>query len=210
MKRIVLLSAVLLSLAPLTFAQNLEIIPYMSYQWGGKLNFYNGDMQFQSGENYGIALNYSVPNGTVFQLEYMNQPTTLDVQLYGQLGSDYKSYPISMNWIQAGALQGFDFYPLVPFAGLTVGAVNFNPRTNELEDSWKFGLTGQIGLKYFFSERIGIRLHARVLMPIQWAGFGVSIGTGGAGAGINAGSYIFQGDIGGGLIFNLGSIGKPE
>jgi hypothetical protein len=210
MKRIFLLSVFLFSIAQLTFGQNLEIIPYMSYQWGGKMEFYEGDMKFQSSENYGIALNYGLPSGTILQLEYMNQSTSLDVRLYEELGSDYKSYPVSMNWIQVGGLQGFDFYPLVPFAGITLGALNFNPRTNELQDAWKFALTGQLGLKYYFSERIGIRLHARLLMPIQWAGFGVSIGTGGAGAGINAGSYIFQGDIGGGLIFNLGPIGKSE
>ena len=210
MKRNILLSALLLSMVTLSSAQNLEIMPYMSYQWGGKLNFYEGDIRIQSSENYGIALNYTIPRGTILQLEYFNQSTNIDVRLYEELGGNYQSYPVSMSWIQVGGLQGFDFYPLVPFAGMTLGAMNFNPRTNELQNSWKFAVTGQVGLKYYLSERIGIRLHARLLMPIQWAGFGVSIGTGGIGTGINAGSYIFQGDIGGGLIFNLGPIGKSE
>lgn len=210
MKRSILLSALLLCIVTLSSAQNLEIMPYMSYQWGGKLNFYEGDMRIQSSENYGIALNYTIPRGTILQLEYFNQSTNIDVRLYEELGGTYQSYPVSMSWIQVGGLQGFDFYPLVPFAGITLGAMNFNPRTNELQDSWKFAVTGQIGLKYYFTERIGIRIHARLLMPIQWSGMGVSIGTGGLGAGINMGSYIFQGDIGGGLIFNLGPIGKSE
>lgn len=208
MKRAFLLSVLLVCMAQLSFSQNLEIIPYMSYQWGGKLRFYEGEIKFQSGENYGIALNYSLPRGTVLQLEYFSQSTSLDVRLYDALGPDFQSYPVNMNWIQAGGIQEFDFYPLVPFAGMTLGALNFNPRTNELQDSWKFAVTGQVGLKYFLSERIGIRIHARLLMPIQWAGFGVGIGTGGVGAGFNMGSYIFQGDIGGGLIFNLGPLGK--
>lgn len=210
MKRNILLSALLLCIVTLSSAQNLEIMPYMSYQWGGKLNFYEGDIRIQSSENYGIALNYTIPRGTILQLEYFNQSTNIDVRLYEELGGTYQSYPVSMSWIQVGGLQGFDFYPLVPFAGITLGAMNFNPRTNELQDSWKFAVTGQIGLKYYFTERIGIRIHARLLMPIQWSGMGVSIGTGGIGAGINMGSYIFQGDIGGGLIFNLGPIGKSE
>lgn len=210
MKRSILLSALLLCIVTLSSAQNLEIMPYMSYQWGGKLNFYEGDIRIQSSENYGIALNYTIPRGTILQLEYFNQSTNIDVRLYEELGGTYQSYPVSMSWIQVGGLQGFDFYPLVPFAGITLGAMNFNPRTNELQDSWKFAVTGQIGLKYYFTERIGIRIHARLLMPIQWSGMGVSIGTGGVGAGINMGSYIFQGDIGGGLIFNLGPIGKAE
>jgi hypothetical protein len=190
--------------------QNLEIIPYMSYQFGSKLRFYEGELKFQAGENYGIALNYGLPRGTVLQLEYFGQSTSLDVRLYDQLGPDFQAYPVNMHWIQAGGMQEFDFYPLVPFAGLTLGGLNFNPRTNELQDTWKFAVTGQVGLKYFLSERIGVRLHARLLMPIQWAGFGVSIGTGGVGTGINAGSYIFMGDIGGGLIFNLGPLGKEQ
>ena len=210
MKRLILLPAFLICMGSLTMAQNLEIIPYMSYHWGGKLNFYEGDIRFKSSENYGIALNYTIARGTIIQLEYFNQSTDLEVRLYEELGGTYQSYPVNMSWIQVGGLQGFDFYPLVPFAGITLGAMNFNPRTNELENSWKFALTGQLGLKYYFTERIGVRIHARLLMPVQWSGFGVGIGTGGIGAGFNMGSYIFQGDIGGGLVFNLGPISNTS
>ncbi|MBS0000377.1 MAG: hypothetical protein KFF73_15455 [Cyclobacteriaceae bacterium] len=50
---------------------------------------------------------------------------------------------------------------------------------------------------------MGIMVHARLLLPVQWFDAGFSMGTGGAGAGITTGSSIIQGDIGGGLVISL-------
>jgi hypothetical protein len=184
-------------------AQEFELIPYASYHWGGKLTFYDGEIKFKSSENYGLALNVVMPSNTVIHVEYMVQPTKLDLRYYGELGPEYKQYPVNMNWFQIGGMQQIEFGKVMPFGGITLGALYFRPRSNEIQDSWKFAVTGQIGLKYYFNDKIGIRIHGGIFMPIQWAGFGLHFGTGGAGAGVNAGSYLLQGDIGGGLIFRL-------
>jgi hypothetical protein len=108
-----------------------------------------------------------------------------------------------MNWFQIGAMQQINKGQAVPFAGITLGALYSNPQTNEIEDIWKFAMTGQIGIKYYINDKIGIRVHAGMLVPIQWGGFGVYFGSGGSGAGVTAGSAILQGEIGGGLILCL-------
>lgn len=207
----ILLSGILLS--QFAVGQQIELIPYASYQWGGKLNFYDGEVKFNSSENYGIALNVVMPHGTGISLEYLNQPTSIDVRYWGQLGSEYKSYDVNMNWFQLGGFQQLDMGgQLAPFGGITLGAAYMSPRTNEVQDVWKFAMTGQIGLKYYISESIGIQVHLRMLMPIQWAGFGFYFGSGGSGTTVNAGSYLIQGDVGGGLIFRIGnkSASKPQ
>jgi len=207
MRKIIFLIAVSLAMIRPLSAQEIELIPYASFHWGGKLNFYDGEIKFKSSENFGIALNVVMPAGTAIQLEYMNQPTSIDVRYWSELGSEYQNYPVSNNWFQIGALQQLDMGQLQPFGGITLGALYFKPRTNEIQEAWKFAMTGQIGLKYYITDRIGIRIHGGILMPIQWAGFGFYFGSGGSGTSVNAGSYIIQGQIGGGLVFRLGSPG---
>jgi hypothetical protein len=63
------------------------------------------------------------------------------------------------------------------------------------------GVTG--GMKIMFSDRVGIRLQGRLLMPTYFAGVGFYVGTGGSGLSMNAGSVMFQGDFQGGLVFSL-------
>ncbi len=204
MKRIIFLLALSFGIIRSIAAQEIELIPYASFHWGGKLQFYNGEINFQSSANYGLAINVVMPTGTAIQVEYMNQPTSFDARYYDGTGTEYQNYPVNNNWFQVGAIQQMDKGPLQPFGGVTLGALYFNPRTNEVADAWKFAMTGQIGLKYYINDKIGIRLHGGILMPIQWAGFGFYFGSGGSGTSVNAGSYIIQGQIGGGLIFRLG------
>ena len=55
------------------------------------------------------------------------------------------------------------------------------------------------------SEKIGIIARGRLMMPMQFAGIGFTVGTGGSG--LSANSYItpLQGDFTAGLIFRLGN-----
>jgi len=58
----------------------------------------------------------------------------------------------------------------------------------------------------WFSDRIGIRLQGRLLMPLYFAGAGVYFGSGGSGLSVGAGSTILQGDLTAGLIIGLGDL----
>ena len=64
------------------------------------------------------------------------------------------------------------------------------------------------GLRYHIGERLGIRLQARLLLPMQFGGvgFGCGIGTGGGscGAGVSTYTNIIQGDFTGGITLRLG------
>jgi hypothetical protein len=77
--------------------------------------------------------------------------------------------------------------------------------TSGMDDVWRFAIGIGAGMKVMFTERIGIRLQGRLLMPMYFAGVGfyAGIGTGGASSGLslNTGSVIFQGDFQGGLVF---------
>jgi hypothetical protein len=57
------------------------------------------------------------------------------------------------------------------------------------------------GVKIRASERIGLRLQARLLMPILYAGTYFSTGTGGTDMSVSATSVAFQGDFTAALVF---------
>lgn len=188
------------------FAQNLELIPYASWHYGGKLSLRYGEAKFKASENYGAALNVVMPNGVTIQLEYFQQAPTIEYREYG-VGAVLEKYSSKIDWYQIGGLKQVSVSDkLAPFGGLTFGAANI--RVNDSDpsvDAWAFALTGQIGAKIYISDRIGLRLHARMLMPVQWGGFGFYFGSGGSGTSVNVGSYFLQGDIGAGLIVRLGN-----
>ena len=61
-----------------------------------------------------------------------------------------------------------------------------------------------LGVKLMFSDRVGIMLRGRLMMPMTFAGVGFYAGTGGAGLTMNSWVAPLQGDFNGGLIIKLG------
>ncbi len=55
-----------------------------------------------------------------------------------------------------------------------------------------------------FSERIGIMLRGRLMMPMAFAGTSLYVGAGGGGVSLNSWVAPLQGDFNGGLIIKLG------
>lgn len=205
MKKLVYLFLALILLPLLAKSQEVQIIPFASYQWGGKIYFYGGDIKIDDSKNYGIAMNVLIPGGKALHLEYMQQPTTFQLRSIDYTNDGYEEYPVNLNWFQIGAMQHVvaGAGNVMPFAGLTLGALYANPRTSTIEDVWKFSFTMQVGLKYYFNEKIGIRIHGGMLVPVQYGGFGLYFGSGGASAGVTTSSTILQGEIGAGLVFRL-------
>jgi len=71
-------------------------------------------------------------------------------------------------------------------------------------DEWLFSFGAGVGLKYFFNDKIGIRIQARMILPLVFAGGGFYIGTGGSGSYVSTTAPVVQGDFTGGLIIALG------
>ena len=93
------------------------------------------------------------------------------------------------------------------FATLKAGLGYFNSLKNSISDVWRFSVGMGLGVKVFFTDRIGIRLSGNMYMPLYFNGVGayVGVGSGGTSSGlsINSTAVIIQGDFSGGLIFVL-------
>ena len=59
------------------------------------------------------------------------------------------------------------------------------------------------GVKIKASERVGLRLQARLLMPLYYAGTYFTFGTGGSGVSMAGGIKGVQGDFTAALVINL-------
>jgi len=185
-------------------AQSIEIIPQVSYTFGGKIYGRFGELKINDSESYGISLDI-VNKNVSFQIEYFYQPTTVDYRDYFNSNFNNQSADLRINWYHVGVRQRFTTNEkVVPFTGASIGLTNFkldsSPNSYN-ETALSFGL--QAGTNLYVSKRIGLRIHGRLNFPVQFNGFGFYAGTGGSGLEASAGTYFVQADIGTGLIVRL-------
>jgi len=204
-KRILLFLAALLCYTSIIQGQSFEITPYASYTFGGTTPTRYGELKVRESDAYGGAFDVLLPSNFAIQLGYWRQATMAEHRSYA-FPQYNENAMLTMDWYQIG---GYKVVPVnekvSPFGGITLGATNFILESENQINEWSFAVTLQGGVKFYLNDRLGLRLHARLLMPLQWSGFGFYAGSGGAGAGVNAGTYFVQGDVGGGLIIRLGN-----
>jgi len=192
----------------------IEITPFYSYLFAGKITAYQGDLNIRNAGMYGVMLDIPVGRqGTQVELYYSRSDTRVDFIEYPSRIT-YKLTDLSVNYFQIGGLyEAQKMNNIVLFTVGTLGATLFSPSgesynetpTNyNYQDWWLFSLTGGGGAKIFISKSIALRLEGRVLIPITWAGGGFMVGTGGSGFYLGGGSAILQASLTAGLTIALG------
>lgn len=180
--------------ASTTQAQELELTPTVGYFWAGTFRTYSYDYKLGQGMNWGLTIDYSTAAGTMFEVFWTMSITDAERYLYGNNDSD-RDFKLTTNYIQVGVLQEMNYGGAFrPFGVFTLGTTIFSPEDDGAYWQFSLGLGG--GLKYYISDRIGIRAQGRFLLPVYWGG----------GAYYYGGSYysstaIAQGDVSLGLIF---------
>ncbi len=191
------------------FAQSpIEITPFAGYQFGGKMRFYEGELKIQDNANYGLALDFELAPDTKLEIFWSQMQTSAEFNPY--YNYEYlrvDPFDVSVGYIQIGGVQELelDNDMIRPFGAFTLGTTYFMPKETNYQDSWKFSVTLGGGVKIWFSDRIGIRLQGRLMLPMFWGGAGFTVGTGGSGFTVGAGTSMVQGDFSGGLIIGLGN-----
>ena len=203
-KKIILAFMVVFATAIHTKGQQIEIIPQTNYTFGGKIFGQFGELKIENSASYGISLNIVRPNVS-FQIEYHYQPTTGLYRDYFAPDQFNQNANLRIGWYQVGIRRRFNSSgKVVPFGGLSLGLTTFDldsKPTSYDEVALSLGLQG--GVNVYLTDFIGLRFHTRLLMPIQFNGFGFTVGTNGVGVGATAGTYFLQADIGAGVVFRL-------
>jgi opacity protein-like surface antigen len=215
-KKYILSLLLLLSFA--SFAQRqVELIGFGGYMLNGKIKTYTGDFPVDDNANYGGIVSIQGYSNTFFELMYNRTDTKFSYIRNGGFGflGDEK-LDISVEYYQAGILHQLDIHDIIkPFGIATIGAVRFHPKDDvdfdgdglyvSASDEWRMAATVGAGLKFLLSGRVGIRLQARILLPMDFDGLFVGIGTGGVSSGAGFRIPMLSGDFTGGLIIRIGN-----
>ncbi len=191
-----------------SYAQRVELTATGGYQYWGSYKYYNGynntNGKFVLGDGpcYGGILGFEIREQTFAELVFNHQDSRLvDKPNYGYettLGD------VGVNYFQLNGTRTVLLNDKVePYATLGIGAVLFDPVSAKYSSLWKFSANFGAGIKYFISDKVGIRAGFGFWAPIQGVGLGVGIGTGGAYAGASTYTTIIQMNLSGGLIFRL-------
>lgn len=209
MKKSLLVALILLSTSSL-FAQ-VELSGYGGWLWTGSIylpsysGYYDGqDAKATDMGNYGARIGFRMPTHVIAEFDWTH--TNFDFE-YRDIYGEKAVVPVSANYYLAGGVREMQEGPTTPYGIFNIGAVNF--KNTESGDNATYFATGfGFGVKHFFNDKIGIRLQARLLIPMMFGGgyFGCGVGTAGGGCSSGAYSYstLLQGDFTGGIVLKLG------
>jgi len=210
MKKYLILLAAIICVPFFVKAQTVEITPFGGYVFPATLQAEGGDVRFLGNAQYGGMISIGVSRVMDVDLIYNRIDTKGEVNVYDWSYYSYKEIPVSINYMLLGFTKNFRVNPVVsPFVGLNLGATLFYPKEtdgNKYQASWFFAMGLNGGAKVYFSKRVGLRLQAQMLVPVQGTGFYLFAGTGGSGGGVSVYSTMVQFGFTGGLIFRLGNV----
>jgi len=200
----------LMLLVPAFAFSQVEIVPFAGYMFGGSINYYQGKLKLENGLDYGGSLIIPVKQVVSLELNYTHMSSDMSF-------TAYPSYPLysdatattSTNYIQIGTIKDMTINndQVTPFGSFSVGATWYS--SDAYTTAWFFSVTAGLGVKVMFSDRVGIMLRGRLMLPMMFGGVGAyyGLGTGGSGGGLYVDTYssFVQGDFNGGLIFKLGN-----
>nr|WP_321453928.1 hypothetical protein [uncultured Carboxylicivirga sp.] len=183
--------------------KGIELTPLYGYQFNGRIDGYKDRFKMYDAANYGLALSMEVKPQVRAELSYSISPTDA---AYSSIYGDHDRYNIDIHYFQLGGIYELTDTQVKPFGLFSLGATWFDFKSGA-SDHVSFSAAMGAGLKIFLSDRIGIRLQGRLLLPMYFEGGGLflGIGTGGSssGFGISTGVLAVQGELSGGLIFRF-------
>ena len=203
MKRIIFLLIVGGIFLTDTFGQSVEIGGFYGYNLNTRARTYYGDYTLYNNPNYGGQLSVGMAPNTFVELTYNRS----DTQIRYYYNNAYEPLDMSSEYYHVGGLQQMDtgVDALKPFGLFSVGASRYNLTETYGEvyasDKWFMSIALGLGAKIYLAEMLGIRLQARMGLPMGFNG--IWLGTGGAGASFYV--PVAQFDFSAGLFLKLGS-----
>lgn len=190
--------------------RKVELSAFGGYQWATDTYSSGGYLDTKDGVNYGGAIDFTVQRDLQLELLYIYFDTQTQFRSqnpYAYSSSQYTD--MGVHFMQIGYVKGYKKGNIEPFGAFTLGAVLFTPGTFVLEDgrkitpsdTWRFAMTFGGGAKIFLNDKLGVRLQARLLVPVYFSGAGMYVGTGGSGLAVTGGVPLLMGDFTAGIIF---------
>ena len=203
MKRLLLLLLVGGFFLTDTVAQKIELGGFYGYNLNTRVRTYYGDYTLYNNPNYGGQLSVEIASDLFVELIYNRS----DTEMKYYYNNVYEPLDVSSEYFHVGGLQQIQTGSgvLVPFGSFSIGATRFNLQETYGQftagDKWFMSIALAGGAKILLGERLGIRLQARMGLPMGFNG--LWIGTGGTGASFYV--PVAQFDFTAGVFLRFGS-----
>lgn len=186
-------------------SHRLEITPLWGYRFGGRTTTSGGEIRVVDNSLYGIQVAAVLPYDVSIEFLYCRQPTSLKKTTSAPFEPPVTETLFNMNveYYMLGGVKSVQSGDVSPFGGAYLGFGSFRPQTSGYSNENLFAVAVSGGTKVKLSERIGLRLQARLMLPMQWSSGGLWCGTGGCNIGVGANTTIMQFDLDAGLIIYL-------
>jgi opacity protein-like surface antigen len=186
----------------------MQIYVLAGYQFNGRMDFYEGNFKMQDKGNWGVGLDVETQPGMNVGFEYSRSNTSGHFSSYYPITYPDRDADLTVDYFQLAIKRGQTKGPLEGYGLFSLGATWFNMLEEDIEDGWMFSMALGAGVNYFLTDKFGIKLQGRLLMPMYFAGMGMFVGIGGGGVstGVSANAWapVVQGDLTGGLVFRMG------
>jgi hypothetical protein len=206
-RKIVLTSAlIMLAVVPCAIAdEKFEFTPFIGYRFGGDFdNINDPNSQFRAvdvgdSEAYGLIFDINMGENAQIELSWARQDTTLTGKQYSGPNVELGDTTIDYWHIGGNLLFGDSLDDARGFLAFSLGGTHFSPQNFSGETDFSFGFGG--GVKFYFSDLIGIRLQGKLLSTYinsstsWWCSYGCWT--------VSTGNYLVQAEIDAGLIFRF-------
>lgn len=145
---------------PQQHTNDFEFTPFVGYMAGGEFEDPTdaSDRDVDEDSNFGLIVNAAVDSWRHYELLYSSQSTQVD-----------GTTPIDMDvqYLQIGGTVSHpDATRVIPYFGMTVGAVRFSPDAAGLDDETKIAFSVAGGFRVPITDHIGVRLDVRAFVTV--------------------------------------------
>jgi hypothetical protein len=185
------------------WGQQLEVTPSTGYTFGSGFDITGGRANLEGNVNLGLFLGYTPKRFTELELSYNFLGTNAtDNSIY--LTEDVVSRS-QLHFVMFGVNRLIIInQQLTFFSGFKLGSATLSFPDGDFNDQSRFSVGVQAGMKYFITDRIGLRTQAHLLLPVISEG-GSLWWNPNTGIGISGWSPILPVSLNLGMIFRLGS-----
>jgi hypothetical protein len=188
-----------------TMAQEIELTGFYGYTFNTKARTYYGDYTMNDNPNYGGVLSVGLAPDVFMELTYNRH----DTRIRYSYGGVNQPLAMSSEYYHVGGLTQVPISNpnIKPFGLVSLGASRFYLKESYgqlyADSYWMMSAAVGVGAKVLIGKALGIRLQARLGLPMTLQG--LYIGTGGAGTSFRI--PVVQFDLSAGVILRLGARG---
>ncbi len=189
MRRILVLIFFVLAGSGIYAQGNIEVTPIFGFTFNGRVESYTSTFKVNDDISYGAIVGFNLDDYSTVEVTYKRSNNTVREYYYPN-GQTY-NFDIGIEHYQLGFQRILKKGKAEPFAGIALGTSRYFNKDNR-NDVWAFSGSFGGGVKFFFSDHIGLRFHSNLIMPMVFGGSGFfcSVGTAGGGCGAGASFYV--------------------